>query len=131
MSQIGMVFISLLPTFLEIAIPMAMLLGVMLAFARLSGDSELIVIRASGISLHKLIVAVACFGAIGTAASLYVSMTLRPWGFQTLSQTLFEIAKSKSTSGLTEGIFNELGKLTLYADSIDYATGDLKKVFNR
>ncbi|MCB0317844.1 MAG: LPS export ABC transporter permease LptF [Bdellovibrionales bacterium] len=127
-SQIGMVFISLLPTFLEIAIPMAMLLGVMLAFARLSGDSELIVIRASGISLSKLVKAVAVFGILGTVISLYVSISLRPWGFQTLSQTLFEIARSKSTSGLSEGIFNELGKLTLYSDYIDYSTGDLKKV---
>ena len=127
-SQIGMVFISLLPTFLEIAIPMAMLLGVMLAFARLSGDSELIVIRASGVGLQKLIKAVAIFGLIGTIVSLYVSVSLRPWGFQTLSQTLFEIARSKSTSGLSEGVFNELGMLTLYTDSIDYSTGDLKKV---
>ena len=34
--QIGMVFLAIVPTFLEIALPLAVLLGVMLCFARLS-----------------------------------------------------------------------------------------------
>jgi lipopolysaccharide export system permease protein len=53
---------------------------------------------------------------------------LRPWGFATLSTALFDIARSKSTSGLTEGVFNKIGQLTLYAEKIDYRTGDLSKV---
>ena len=53
-SQIASVFIAIIPTFLEIAIPLSVLLGVMLAFARLSGDSEIVVMRASGISLYQI-----------------------------------------------------------------------------
>jgi Lipopolysaccharide export system permease LptF/LptG len=43
--QIGRVFFAVIPTFLEFALPLAALLAVMLAFARLSGDSEVVVLR--------------------------------------------------------------------------------------
>ena len=126
--QIAQIFVAIIPTFLEIALPLAALLGVMLAFARLSGDSEIVVMRASGISIYQFIRPVLIFAITATAVSFYVSLVLRPWGFRTLSTGLFEIAKSKSTSGLNEGIFNKLGDITLYAEQIDYSTGNLKRV---
>lgn len=126
--QIGTVLVSIIPTFLEIALPMATLLGVMLAFARLCGDSEVIVMKASGISLYHFIRPVGAFALTVALAGLLVSNVLRPWGFRSLSTALFDIARSKSTSGLTEGLFNKMGDLTLYAERIDYATGDLDRV---
>ena len=128
LSQIASVFLAIVPTFLEIALPMSTLLGVMLAFARLCGDSELVVMRASGISILRFLVPVGLFAVVVASSGLFVSCVLRPWGFSTLSTTLFDIARSKSTSGLTEGIFNKLGQLTLYAEKIDYRTGELSRV---
>ena len=127
-NQIAMVFISIIPTFLEIAIPLATLLGVMLAFARFSGDSELIVMRASGISLSQLIRPVLLFGILSAVLCLYVSLQLRPWGYKSLAKSLFEIARSKSTAGLDAGIFNKLGLLTLYAEEIDHSSGEIDRV---
>jgi len=127
-SQIGQVFLSIIPTFLEIAIPMSALLGVMMAFARMSGDSEIVVMRASGISIYQLVRPVIIFGLFVTALSFYVSMELKPWGFTNLSRVFFEIARAKSTSGLTEGVFNTLGNITLYAEKIDDREGELTHV---
>ena len=127
-AQIGMVFLSLIPTFLEIAIPMAMLLGVMLAFARLSGDSELIVLRASGVSLTTLIRPVALFGILVTALSLSVSFIGRPWGYNTLNSTLKQIASTTSTAGLDEGVFAKFGDMTMYCETIDHSTGKMSHV---
>ncbi len=126
--QIATVFVAIIPTFLEIALPMATLLGVMLAFARLCGDSEVVVIKASGVGLGSFLKPLAGFALSVGLVGLFVSMVLRPWGFDTLSDALFNIARSKSTSGLTEGIFNKLGDITLYAEQIDYASGDLRRV---
>lgn len=126
--QILAVFIAIVPTFLEIAIPLSALLGVMLAFARLSGDSELIVMRSSGIGLYQLIFPVILFGVLAAAINLYVSQKLRPWGYAQLTQSLFEIARSRSTAGLDEGVFNKLGVLTLYAENIEHDSGNLQKV---
>ena len=43
----------IMPAFLELTFPMAVLLGVLLGFGRMSGDRELIAARACGISLHR------------------------------------------------------------------------------
>ncbi len=126
--QIATVFVAIIPTFLEIALPMATLLGVMLAFARLCGDSEVVVIKASGVGLTSFVKPLVGFALSIFAIGLFVSTVLRPWGFDTLSDALFDIARSKSTSGLTEGVFNKLGDITLYAERIDYASGDLSRV---
>ncbi len=128
LSQIGAVFLAIIPTFLEIATPLATLLGVMLAFGRLSGDSEIVVMRASGISIGQLTFPTFVFGFAIACLGLIVSLELKPWGFRELSRTLFEIARSKSTSGLEPGIFNKLGDITLYAEAIDNLTGNLTRV---
>ena len=49
MSLIGYI----MPAFLELTFPMAVLLGVLLGFGRMSGDRELIAARACGISLYR------------------------------------------------------------------------------
>ncbi len=126
--QIVQVFLAIIPAFMEVAIPLATLLGVMLAFGRLSGDSEVIVMRASGVSILQLVRPILFFGILCGLVSLGVTHWLSPWGFQILQRTLFDIARSKSTAGLEPGIFNKLGNLTLYADEIDYRTGGLKRV---
>ncbi|NLF25582.1 MAG: YjgP/YjgQ family permease, partial [Deltaproteobacteria bacterium] len=126
--QIATLFMAIIPTFLEFAIPMSVLLGVMLAFARLSGDSEIVIMRASGISLYQLLRAVALVGVLATLLSLYVSLLLRPWSNRELSRIIFEIARTKSTAGLEPGLFNKLGQLVLYAEEIDAISGELKNV---
>jgi len=127
-NQILHIFIAIIPTFMEVALPLTTLLAVMLAFARFSGDSEVIVMRTSGVSLYQLLTPVIIFGAAASLAGLLLAHRLKPWGYQKLARTLFEIARTKSTSGLEEGIFNKLGPLTLYAEEIDDASGGLKRV---
>lgn len=126
--QIAKVFIAIIPTFLEIALPMSALLGVMLACARMCGDSEIVVVKASGVGLKSFLKPLTGFAVAIGLIGLFVSCVLRPWGFETLSTALFDIAKSKSTSGLSEGVFNKLGNITLYSESIDYTTGGLQHV---
>lgn len=127
-SQIALVFVAIIPTFLEIAIPLAALLGVMLAFARLSADSEIVVMRASGVSLYQLILPTLIFGLCCLALAFSVSFYLKPKGYRLLSETLFDIARTKTTSGLEEGIFNRLNVITLYADSVEDRSGNLSRV---
>lgn len=125
LGQIATVFFAIIPTFLEIALPMATLLGVMLAFSRMCGDSEIVVVKASGVGLASFLKPIGAFAVGVGLTGFVVSTVLRPWGFETLSTALFDIARSKSTSGLTAGVFNKLGDMTLYAETIDYASGDL------
>ena len=127
-AEISTIFIAVIPTFLEIALPLAALLGVMLAFARLSGDSEIIVLRGSGISISGMVGPIVIFGILVTILGQLTSVYLRPWGFRTLQDGLYQIAKSRSTAGLEQAVFNKLGAITLYAQTIDHSTGDLNHV---
>jgi len=43
-------FVYLLPSIFSVTVPMAFLLGVLLAFGRLASDSEIVALRASGVS---------------------------------------------------------------------------------
>ncbi len=123
--QIAMVFVSIIPTFLEIALPLGALLGVMLAFGRLSQDSEIIVLRSTGLSLKQIAPPVVGVGILVLLLGCLVSLQLRPWGYRTLSETLFEIARTRTIAGLDAGVFNDLGNVTLYAERIDHQTGAL------
>jgi lipopolysaccharide export system permease protein len=62
---IGMVIqltILLLPGILAKTFSMAMLLGTLLSFGRLSGDSEIVALRAGGVSIIRIMAPVAAFG---------------------------------------------------------------------
>ncbi len=128
LGEIAKIFLLIVPQFLEIALPMALLLGLILAFGRLSGDSELVVMRASGVSLRELVKPVVIFAAFVTALSLWVSISVRPWANTELAVRLFQMAKQRLSSGLVSGVFNQLGALTIYAEKVDENGGKLSNV---
>ncbi len=58
----------IMPAFLELTFPMAVLLGVLMGFGRMSGDREVIAARACGVSLYRLAVPGNGSGAGGLCA---------------------------------------------------------------
>src|SRR4029078_99631 len=48
-------FLYLLPSIFSVTIPMAFLLGVLLAFGRMASDGEIVALRASGVSPARLL----------------------------------------------------------------------------
>ncbi|MCC6932172.1 MAG: LPS export ABC transporter permease LptF [Deltaproteobacteria bacterium] len=126
--DIILLFSYIIPRFLEIAIPMSLLLALILAFGRLSADSELVVVKASGISIHRLVIPVFAFAGLCTGLTFAVAMIIRPYATYQLNIGMFQIAKNKATSGLVAGIFNELSSLTMYAQDINYETKRMDNV---
>ena len=63
------IFVYSTPTVIVACLPMAMLLAVLLALGRLHSDSELIVIRACGVSFKRILMPVALVGALVSAAN--------------------------------------------------------------
>src|SRR5579884_2298265 len=54
----------IMPSFFELTFPMAVLLGVLLGFGRMSAERELIAARACGISLYRLAIPVVGIGVV-------------------------------------------------------------------
>src|SRR3989441_2300283 len=67
-----------LPRMLEMTIPMAILLGVLVGIGRLSTDSEIVALRASGVSYWKVLYPVLTLGTIGWVLSSVLMLAVEP-----------------------------------------------------
>jgi lipopolysaccharide export system permease protein len=113
-------FSCILPAFLEVTVPMALLLGVLVAFGRLSSDSEIIALKTSGVSLYQLTRPVAFFAVLIYFVALGLSMYARPWGNTLLRDGLYEIAKTRASAGIKEKVFtDDFSGLVIYVDHIE------------
>lgn len=118
-SHILMLLFFISPSFLIFTIPMAFLLGTLLSFGRLSGDSEIIAFKASGVSLYQLFFPISIL-SMGTylLTTLLVFYGL-PWGNQGFISTLYLIAQSKANIEIKERIFNDMfNGLVVYVDKV-------------
>src|ERR1700730_4281585 len=70
----------IMPAFLELTFPMAVLLGVLMGFGRMSSDQELIAARACGMSLYRLAMPVLGFAIVVWAISSWLAFSVRAWG---------------------------------------------------
>jgi lipopolysaccharide export system permease protein len=109
----------IMPAFLELTLPMALLLGVLMGFGRMSGDRELIAARACGVSLYRLTLPVMGVAVVVYGVSSWLAFSVRPWANAHLREQLFELTQTRSTAGLKEKIFNRnFPGLVVYVDQI-------------
>jgi lipopolysaccharide export system permease protein len=128
-SQVAALFAYLLPAFLEVTVPMAMLLAILVAFGRLSADSEITALRSAGVSLYQLTPAVATMVAASTLVTALLAIYARPWGHRELRLALFDIARTRASAGIRPQVFNdEFSGLTIYTERIEPATDRLVHV---
>lgn len=88
-------FIFRLPGVMVYIFPMATLLAALLAFSRLSGDSEIIAFRASGLSIYRLIVPVLVLGLIVSLVTFLFYEVVAPQGNRAAKNILAETAVRK------------------------------------
>ena len=119
LSSILMLFLFISPSFLIITIPVAVLLGTLLTFGRLSSDSEIIAFKASGMSLYQLFVPISIF-ALGTfLLSGFLVFYGLPWGNSGFKATLYQLAQSKADIEIKERVFNDsFNNLVVYVDRV-------------
>jgi len=72
------IFAYLMPNFLIVTIPMAVLVGVLLGLSRLAADSEITAMRASGIGVLSFVRIVSIVSTIAVALGLFNSLYLAP-----------------------------------------------------
>ena len=129
LGQIITLFSYIMPAFLEVTVPMALLLAILVAFGRLSSDSEIIALRAAGISLYRLLRPVGAFAVAVAVLTLGLSLYARPWGNTRLRTGLYEIVRTRAVAGIKPKIFNdEFNGLVIYVDHIQPATDALKGI---
>jgi lipopolysaccharide export system permease protein len=117
--QIGKLFSLILPTFLEMTVPMAFLLAILLGLGRMSNDQELLAMKASGVSPSQILWPIASLAAAIAAATLFLTMFARPAANFALKRELYNIAKSRVGTALKEKVFNDdFPKILIYVEEI-------------
>ena len=112
--------IYLLPSFWLYTIPMALLMAVLLAFGRLSADSEITAMKSCGISLYGMLPPALTFAALGCAASLFISAYGVPWGNLSFKTKLVDVAQQSAGIAVKEKVFNNaFPGMVIYADTLD------------
>jgi lipopolysaccharide export system permease protein len=110
----------LLPGFCLVTIPMAFLLALLLAFGRLSADSEITVMKACGVGLSSLLPPVLGCALIAYLATTFVTVYALPWGNTAFKKLIFDEIKTRATTTIRERVFNDdFPGVVLYAEQSD------------
>jgi len=126
---IGMV-VYLLPDILTFALPAVTLMSVVVAFLRLSVDSEIIALKSSGISLYQMLPPVVAFSFLVFFIGLAISIFAAPWGNRAFKDLIFKIAETRADIGIKERVFCEpFDNLVLYVNNFSRRERVLKDVF--
>ena len=87
-----MLFLCTIPPGLGFTFPIGVLVGVLIGLGRLSADSEIVALHASGISLRRLLVPIGIVALVATGGTLLTTFWLSPMALRTvgrLEQQLF------------------------------------------
>jgi lipopolysaccharide export system permease protein len=119
-----------LPQFLALTIPMSVLLGTLIGIGRLSSDSEVIALRACGISYRKVLVPVFFLGILGWLACSALVLWIEPSSNLVRHRLATRMMlKSDLRKELKPRVFfEELPGMLLFADKIYQGGSSLEHV---
>lgn len=129
-SSILLFLIYAMPRFLVFVVPMSIMMGVLLAFLRLSNDNEIIAMKAGGLSIFGLLPTIFVFCLVGCLVTGFMCIYGSPWGRLSSKALLLETAASNIHIGLKERRFNDsFDGVMLYVSEIDPHDKTLTDVF--
>ncbi len=105
--QVVGIVVYLLPDIVSFALPAVSLIAVVVAFLRLSADSEIIALKSCGISLYQMLVPVVGLSLLGFLFALAMGVFVVPWGNRSFKDLVFRIAESEANVGIKERVFSE------------------------
>src|ERR1041385_2167618 len=124
-----LLFLSL-PHIIVLTVPMSLLFGILIAVGRLSSDSEIIAMRASGISARTIYRPVFLFSFVVFLLNLYLMNVVLPRGNSELGSLQAEIYTSGIERELQPRVFyDEYENLMIYVNDVDPRNGRWKGVF--
>ncbi len=121
---------NLVPHYLAIAIPAAFFVGILYATLRLSNDSELDVMRASGLSLRRLAAPMLVMAVLLTVASALILGFLQPYTRYAYRALVYLVTETSWNSAIERGaFFSGFGGKTILIGDIADGGRTLKRVF--
>src|SRR5512134_1654180 len=113
--------VTLLPSALALTIPMALLIGILVAFGRLSADREVVVMMACGISPYRLLRPLAVLAFFAWAASSWVLLKAMPDANQSFRELTMQIVADRAEGEVRPRVFFEdFPNMVLYVREVPF-----------
>lgn len=117
-------------SFLPILFPMSLIFTVILTYGRLSADSEIVALRATGLNMLSIASPAIILSVLVCVLSLQTSFHIAPWGNRQFEVLVTKLGAMKPGVTIKEGTFSEgFFDLVVYANKVDNKKGVLSDVF--
>jgi LPS export ABC transporter permease LptG len=127
---VGKLLLLSLPHIVVLTVPMSLLFGILIAIGRLSSDSEIIAMKALGISTRGIYRPVFFFSFVMFLVNLYLINVVMPRGNTQLSALKAEIFTSTVEKEIKPRVFYDAYEnLMIYINDVDPRSGQWKGVF--
>ena len=122
--------VMLLPQALSLTIPMSLLIGLLVAFGRLSADREFVAMQGCGVSLMRLLRPVGLLSIAGFAATCYMLVVALPNANQASREIMFEVVATRAEGEVRPRVFFEdFPDITLYVREVSPSGAGWTNVF--
>src|SRR5271155_2015023 len=127
---VGLLFLCTIPPGLGFTFPIGVLVGVLIGLGRLSADSEIVALHASGISLRRLLVPIGCVALGCSLGTLVLTFWLSPAAIRTLQRLEERLLLTQAPYAIQPRVFNEqVPHFILYVQDVEAAATRWRGVF--
>ncbi|MBD3179717.1 MAG: LptF/LptG family permease [Candidatus Latescibacteria bacterium] len=122
-------FILSLGHMFALIIPMSVMPATLMAFGRMASDNEITALKASGLSLYRLIIPVLVASVLLTGGLVYFNNYILPESNHRLMALMLDIGRMKPTIQIKENIFSRsIEGYTMLIEEKDDRTGNIRGV---
>lgn len=127
---IAKILLYLSISFLPALLPMSLLFAVLMTYSRLSNDSEVVALKASGLSMISITAPAVLLSVFIAIVSAQTSFYMAPWGNRQFELLVTEVAQTKASISIREGTFSEgFFDKVVYANQVNSKDGTMRDVF--
>ena len=129
-SLAGEIAAALLPSVVVLTLPVAVLAGIVIGFARMGSDSEIIAIRSAGVGTWSLLWPALLIGLVATMATTFLHLKEAPQAARDLRRAALQGALRKLDSPVEPRTFNtDIPGYVIYVRDGDKTQGSWGRVF--
>lgn len=128
-NDMGRLALYLLPTLIAFMVPITYMLGILLAFGRLSENNEIVAMKAAGIPLRRAILPVILVGAVLSCLCFAVQDRVQPWAYRKVMELIYsELPLRVTLDALPTGVMQDYAGWGVYIGKKDSRAGSLDNI---
>lgn len=118
------------PSFLILIIPISILVSAITVFSKLSTDSEIVAMKATGMSFFHMLGPVLVLSVVAYGVTSYLIFAAFPAGNLAFQRVMFDLVQSKAILEIKPRVFNaNFRRLVLYAQEVPANSNVIKGIF--